>query len=340
VTILRFIAWRLLQAIPLLFGVSLLTFFLLNLAPGDFLEQERLNPANTDERIKDLEEQFGLVREVRHSDTGEIERVRTGWLYQYGHWLWNVVRHNDWGVSFRTHEPVWDVISARALNTLWLSAMALFIGIGIAIPIGIYSACRQYRWQDMAGSFVSFVGLSVPDVFLALLVLMFAAATGWIPVGRMRSLDFDELTILGKTFDLLHHVIGPAFVLGTAVMATYMRQMRGNLLDVLEIDYIRTARAKGMAESTVVLKHGVRNAINPIITLFGYAFSGLLSGSVLVENVLAWPGLGRTVVEALFFRDMYLVLAAVMMASVLLIIGNLIADILLAINDPRIRLER
>lgn len=326
----RFILWRIGQSIPLLIGISLLSFFLINLAPGDFLANQRANPQVSDVTIHQMEINFGLI----NPETGEP----TPWLWQYGKWVTNIA-HGDWGYSFSTRQPVWTVIYDRLLNTLWLSAAAMIFGLILAIPLGIYTAVRQYKWQDIGGSFFAFIGLSIPDVFLALLVLMFAAATGWFPLGGMRGLDFNELSGFGKIVDLLHHVIAPALVLGTGIMAAYMRQMRGNLLDVLESDYIRTARAKGLPEPTVVVKHGVRNAINPLITMFGYALSGLLSGSILVENVLSWPGLGRTVVEALFAKDLYLVMAAVMMASVMLIIGNLIADLLLAWSDPRIRVK-
>ncbi|MBN1478258.1 ABC transporter permease, partial [Candidatus Sumerlaeota bacterium] len=331
---LQYILRRLLQAIPLLFGISLLSFFLINLAPGDFLAEQRANPQVSNDFIRHLELQLGLVRPVIDDSTGEIaldpetgEEIYedTPWWVQYGTWLWNIFRHGDFGYSFSTRQPVWTVIWSRLLNTLWLSVCALTFALVIALPLGIWAAMRQYRWQDALGSFIAFVGLSMPDVFFALLMLIFAKETGLLPLGGMRSVDFDELSFGGKVLDLLHHVAAPAIVLGTARMAVYMRQMRGNLLDVLEADYVRTARAKGLREGTVVVKHATRNAINPIITLFGYSLSGLLSGSILVENVMAWPGLGRTVVQALVAKDLYLVMAAVLMSSVLLIVGNLIA---------------
>jgi peptide/nickel transport system permease protein len=339
VALLRYILWRLLQAIPLLLGISLLSFFLINLAPGDFLAEQRLNPANSADLIRQLEDDFGLMRQITDADTGEVRRVETGFVFQYGTWLKNIFWKGDFGFSFSTRQPVWNVIWDRLLNTLWLSAMALLLGVGLALPLGVIAAVRQYKWEDMASSFVAFIGLSIPNVLLALLFLMLAASTGCLPLGGLRSLDFDNLSLIGKVIDLLRHVLAPALVLGTAVMAVYMRQMRGNLLDVLDQDYVRTARAKGLSESTVIVKHGTRNAVNPIITLFGYSLSDLLSGSILVENVLAWPGLGRTVVEALFAKDLYLVMASVIMASVMLIIGNLLADLVLAWNDPRIRLR-
>lgn len=328
---LRFIVRRLLMAIPLLLGISLLSFFLINLAPGDFFAAQRINPQVSQEHLDQLEIEFGL----RDPVSGE----RTSWAYQYFVWLKNILLRGNFGYSFSTHQPVWDVIWARLFNTLWLGAASLVLGLALALPLGILSAYFQYRWIDRVCSFVAFMGLSLPNVFLALLMLMFAKATGLLPLGGMRSLDFERLSFGAKILDLLHHVAAPAIVLGTSIMATYMRQMRGNLLDVLEADYVRTARAKGLSEPTVISKHAVRNAINPVITLFGYSLSDLLSGSILVENVLSWPGLGRTIVQALFAKDLYLVMAAVVMASVMLILGNLAADLLLGASDPRIRLQ-
>jgi peptide/nickel transport system permease protein len=154
----------------------------------------------------------------------------------------------------------------------------------------------------------------------------------------MRSLNFDELSAAGKVLDVLHHLVLPSIVLATVPLASRMRQMRGNLLDVLHADYVTTARAKGLPERTVILKHAVRNAINPLITLFGYTLGTLLSGAFLVEVVMSWPGLGRITIDALVTRDLYLIMGSVMMASTLLILGNLVADILLAVTDPRIRM--
>jgi peptide/nickel transport system permease protein len=220
-----------------------------------------------------------------------------------------------------------------------LALLATFIEWLIAIPLGILSATRQYSWIDKLCSAIAFLGLSVPAVFLALLALLFAKLTGWFPIGGLRSIDHDTFTAWGKCVDILHHLALPSVVLAASGLATYMRQMRGSLLDELRADYLTTARAKGLSEPVVISKHAVRNAINPLITLFGFSLSGLLSGSVLVETVMAYPGLGRTVVEALFAQDEYLVVAALLMGTVLLILGNLVADLLLALSDPRIRLQ-
>ena len=166
---------------------------------------------------------------------------------------------------------------------------------------------------------------------------VFAAKSGWFPVGGMRSLDFDDLSFGGKILDLAHHLVLPAIVLGTVPTAGRMRQMRANLLDVLRLDYVTTARAKGLDENKVVFKHAVRNAINPLITLFGFTIASLLSGSFIVEIVMAWPGLGSLTLEALLKQDLYLVMGSVVIAATMLVLGNLIADVLLVIADPRIK---
>jgi peptide/nickel transport system permease protein len=206
----------------------------------------------------------------------------------------------------------------------------------LAIPLGILSAVRQNSWIDKSSSLAAFIGLSIPEMFFALILILMAARTGWFPIGGMESIDYDTLSLWGKIGDRLHHLFLPALVLGTVPLAGRMRQMRGNLLDVLRMDYVTTARAKGLDERTVILRHAVRNAINPLITLFGFTLAHLLSGAFLVEVVMSWPGLGRLTVDALFARDLYLVMGAVMMASILLILSNLVADILLAWVDPRI----
>ena len=165
---------------------------------------------------------------------------------------------------------------------------------------------------------------------------MFAARTGWFPVGGMHSLDYDELDTVSQWLDVAHHLVLPALVVGLIPLASRMRQMRGSLLDVLRLDYVTTARSKGLSESTVIVKHALRNALNPMITLFGYTLGALVSGSFIVEIIFSWPGLGRITLDALLTQDQYLVMGAELMASVVLIAGNLVADLLLAIADPRI----
>ncbi len=319
-----YILRRLLNLIPLLIGISFLTFLVMELAPGDFLTTVAQNDAIPPELIESMRQRFGLDRP---------------WPERYLLWLRNILFQFDFGESFSYRQPVFSVIQGRLGNTLLLALAASLITWLVAIPLGVLSAVRQYTRWDRAASFFSFVGLSIPEVFFALLLLFFAAKTGWFPTGGMRDLDWDYYSVGGKIADVLHHLVLPAIVLGTIPMASRMRQMRANLLDVLRVDYVTTARAKGLAERTVIWKHAVRNAINPLITLFGFTLASLLSGSFIVEIVMSWPGLGSLTLEALRRQDLYLVMGAVLMASTMLVLGNLIADILLAIADPRIRYD-
>ena len=317
-----FLLRRLLSLIPLLMGVTLLAFLLIYLAPGDFLSQMAENPTISPETIEAMRRKFGLDQP---------------WFVQYFLWLKNVFLHLDFGESFAYRQPVFDVIIPRLGNTLVLAVAAAIVAWGIAIPLGIVAAVRQYSWVDKSASLFAFIGLSIPELFFALLMMYFAATSGWFPVGGMRSLDFSDLSFGGKLVDLAHHLALPALVLGTVPTAGRMRQMRANLLDVLRLDYVTTARAKGLDENKVVFKHAVRNAINPLITLFGFTIASLLSGSFIVEIVMAWPGLGSLTLEALLKQDLYLVMGSVVIAATMLVLGNLIADVLLAVADPRIK---
>jgi len=319
-----YILRRLLNLIPLLIGISFLTFLLMELAPGDFLTTIAQNDAIPPELIESMRQRFGLDQP---------------WPQRYVLWLRNILFQFDFGESFSYRQPVFSVISGRLANTLLLALAASLLTWLLAIPLGVISAVRQYTKWDKIASLFSFIGLSIPEVFFSLLLLFFAAKTGWFPTGGMRDLDWDYYSPLGKTLDVLHHMILPAIVLGTIPMASRMRQMRANLLDVLRVEYVTTARAKGLDENTVIWKHAVRNAINPLITLFGFTLASLLSGSFIVEIVMAWPGLGALTLEALRRQDLYLVMGSVLMASTMLVLGNLVADILLALADPRIRYD-
>ncbi|MCK4245066.1 MAG: ABC transporter permease, partial [Candidatus Omnitrophica bacterium] len=183
----------------------------------------------------------------------------------------------------------------------------------------------------------AFVGISVPSFFLALLLLCFSAKTGWFPIGGVASIRYEEFSALGKFADRIHHLILPTLVLVVCSFGGLFRVMRGNFLENLRAPYVTPARAKGLSEGKVIYKHILRNSVNPLITIFGYELSGLLSGVALVEIILSWPGLGRLMLEAVMTQDLYVVMASLLVGGVLLILGNLIADILLAFADPRIR---
>jgi len=321
--LLTYISRRLLHMIPLLLGISLISFIIIQLAPGDFLTQQALNPQVSAERIAQERARFGLDKPV---------------YVQYFIWLKNALRL-DFGHSFSYRVPVFRLIGARLFNTFILSLSAMIFTWVLSIPLGIISAIKQYSWVDKLLTFLAFLGLAIPNFFFALLLLFMAMRTGWFPVGGMYSVNYHGLSLLGQIWDRAYHLILPTIVLGTSGMAGLMRQMRGNLLDYLKADFVTTARAKGLSERVVVWKHAVRNAINPIITIFGLSLPGLLSGAALTEIVMAWPGLGRLMLEAVLAQDLYLVMGSLIMGSVLLILGNLVADLLLAWVDPRIRYD-
>lgn len=309
--------------IPLLLAVSLLTFLLMALSPGNYFTALQQNPQISPETIERLKAQFHLDQ---------------AWYVQYVFWLKNVFTGN-FGYSMAYKIPATSLIMARLWNTFLLSMTALIIAWGIAIPLGIWAAVKKDSWVDHACSFLAFIGLSIPDVLLALLALWFAAATGWFPVGGSESPLHDFMTQGQQFRDIIHHLILPAIVLAASDLAGIMRRMRSCLLDTLRADYIAAARARGLGEGLVIYKHALRNAINPLVTIFGYSLAQLLSGAVVVENIMAWPGLGRLTVEAFFAKDSYLVVDSVVMATALLVVGNFVADILLALVDPRIRLK-
>ncbi len=320
---LRYVTHRFLNLIPLLFGITLLAFIAIQLSPGDFLAEMRLNPIVSQQTVDTMRRNFGLDQPL---------------YIQYAKWLWRVL-HLDFGFSFAFQVPVTWLIGVRLFNTLLLNITALVIAWTLAVPIGIHAATRQYTFSDNALSLGAYLGISTPTFFSGLLFLFVAFQTGWLPIGGMTSLDYDLFPWYGKVLDVARHLVIPATVLGVGGAAGLMRQMRGNLLEVLRQDYVRTARAKGMGERPVIYKHAVRNAINPLITLFGFEIGALLSGSAILENVVGWPGLGRLILESVVRKDLYVVMGSLVIGSATLVIGNLVADILLAVADPRIRYD-
>jgi len=320
---IRYIAVRLINLIPLLLGITLVSFIVIHLSPGDFLAEMRLNPVVSSETIESMRRNFGLDQPM---------------YIQYLKWLRAILRL-DFGYSFAYHVPVTWLIGSRLVNTLILNVAALLITWTVAIPIGIYAATRQYSTGDTALSMAAYLGISTPTFFSGLLLLLFAFKTRLLPIGGMTSLDYEFFPWYGKMLDVGHHLVIPAVVLGFLGSAGLMRQMRGNLLEILRQDYIRTARAKGLAERPVIYKHAVRNAINPLITIFGFEIGGLLSGAAIIEIVTGWPGVGRLIFEAITQKDLYVVMGSLLIGSVTLVLGNLIADILLAVVDPRIRYD-
>lgn len=322
---LKLIVRRLLQAVPLLLAVSFITFFLLFHSPGDYLSRLRLDPKISTELIEREAARLGLDKPF---------------YVVWSKWLWGIVTEGDFGQSFSTKVPVAELIGQRLYATFLLAFTSTIFAWMIGVPLGIIAAVRHNGWTDRLASAIAFIGLSIPSVLLALLAVYFAAMTNWFPTTGMRSDYAWQLTSTwDRMKDIMWHLVLPTIVLGMGGLAIYTRQMRSNLLETLNTDYMRTARAKGVSYPVAVGKHALRNAINPLITLFGFAFADLLSGAVLVENVMAWPGLGRLIIEAYFMKDMFVVAASVLMGTVMLMAGNLVADILLAWTDPRIRYD-
>jgi len=320
----QFILKRILVAIPMLLGIALLTFALMGGTPGSYLDTMRLDPSLSPETIAQYERLYGLDKP---------------WGVQFIKWTINIFRL-EFGFSFHYKIPVAKIIAGRLFNTFILSFASFLITWTIAIPLGIWAALNRNRWIDRIIQVSSYISLSLPSFFLVMIFLYLASLVpGFLPLGGMVSPNFDDLSVVGKIFDVLRHLVIPATALSIGSIAGLQRIMRGSMLEVLGQQYILTARAKGLPETRVVYHHALRNAINPLITLLGYEFSALLSGAALTEIICSWPGLGSLMLTAVRSKDIYLVMASMMMGGVLFLIGNLLADITLAKIDPRIRFD-
>lgn len=321
----RFVLRRLLQALLTVLVASFLSFIVIQLAPGDYLDSLRENP-QLKEYVQVLEQKYRLDRP---------------WLEQYFTWLWRIVRYGDLGDSFLFKRSVTSLLWERVPATLLLALSSLVLTWAIAVPLGIYSAVNQNTWGDRILRVLSYIGQGFPSFITALLLLIAAQfLSPLLPVGDMTSIDFADLSGLGKILDLGWHLILPTIALSIASFAGLQRITRGQMLEVMRQDYIRTARAKGLPEGQVIYRHALRNAINPLITLLGFEFASLLSGAFIAEVFFNWPGLGNLTLKAVFAQDLYLVMASLLMGAVMLIVGNLLADVLLSIADPRIDLGR
>ena len=320
----RFVLRRVLYMIPLVLGITFVVFVLMDLTPGSYFAQLKMNPSIAPETIAALEREFGYGDPL---------------LVRYGKWVWQVM-HLDLGLSLAYRVNVTDLIAMRAFNTMLLAAASIAFAWTLAIPIGMLAAMYPRSVTDRLLSFLAFLGMSIPNFFLAFLLMYLALTSGWFPIGGTTSIGYDTFSIWGKLADRCNHLILPVIVLGTSGMASLMRLMRANILAIRRSDYVRTAQAKGLPSWLVVGKHILRNALNPFVTLAGYEFGALLSGAALVEAVMNLQGLGSLMLEAVRSLDIYLVMGSVLMGSMLLLIGNLLADIALTLVDPRIELTR
>jgi len=323
---ITYIIRRLLAAVPLLIGITLISFFVIHLAPGKPVNlQESLNPKVSLEVRERLTKLYGLDRPVH---------------VQYIDWLGRILRL-DFGRSFVDDRLAVDKIAERIPLTLIINVVSLFLIFLLALPIGIRSAVRPGGLFDKAATVFVFVGFALPGFWFALLLMnLFGVQWGWLPVSGLRSLDFEYLGIGGKIWDLSRHLLLPVFVIVFGGLAGLSRYMRQNMIEALNQPYIYTARAKGLSESKVLYKHALRNALLPVVTILGMSVPGLLGGSVIFESIFALPGLGRLFFEAVMARDYPLIMAALVITSVLTLVGNLLADISYAYVDPRIRYNR
>lgn len=315
---------RLLISFPLLLGILCLSFLMLKLAPGEpGVIQQDLQARASGVQRETLRQLYGLDKPI---------------YVQFGRWLWRAVRL-DFGRSYMPDgRLVMDKIRERIPITLGLNLLELIIIFSVAVPLGILSATRQYSAFDKSMTLFVFVGFATPDFWLALLVMiLFGVQLGWLPMSGLRSLNFEYLPFWGQLWDIISHLILPLLVASFGGLAFLSRLMRGSLLEVIRQDYMRTARAKGLPERAVIYKHGVRNAVIPVVTLLGMMLPGLLGGSVFIETVFAIPGMGQLFVQSAFSRDEPVLMALIVIGASLSLVGNILADISYGLVDPRIR---
>ena len=321
---LTYLFKRLLEMIPTLVGITLISFFIIHLAPGkptDVLAD--LNPKMTPEARERLEKYYGLDKPIH---------------IQYGMWLKRIVKL-DFGDSFSTdRRPVWTKIKERLPITILINSLALVLIFVIAIPVGVSSAVRPYSLYDKITTVIVFIGFAVPTFWLALLLMILLGVNlHWLPVSGLKSMGYEGFSAFGKIWDKMNHLILPVTLEAFGGLAGLSRYMRSNMLEVIQQDYITTARAKGLPETKVIYKHALRNALLPVITILGLSIPGLIGGSVIFENIFSIPGMGQLFFQSVMMRDYPVIMGILTIGAVLTLVGNLLADIGYAVADPRIR---
>ncbi|MEI6914267.1 MAG: ABC transporter permease [Armatimonadota bacterium] len=321
---------RIALAIPTLIAISMISFFIIQIAPGDYLDQkiaeltQRNGDASSMIKADQLRARYGLDQPV---------------YVQYGRWVWGVV-HGDFGESFRYEREVSDLIWERLGFTLLLSVGALFFIYAVAIPLGIYSGTHNHTWQDKVLMLLSFFGMSVPTFLLALGLMVMVFYWFGVPLFGLFSMQYENAPwSWAKFLDLVKHLWIPVIVMSVNGLGGLVRIMRANMLDVLGEPFVRAARAKGLKERTVIYRHAARIAVNPVISIAGMSLPAIISGETIIAIVLGLPTVGPLLFRSLQDQDMYLAGTLILMTSALLIVGNLLADIALAWADPRIRYE-
>lgn len=314
----KYILNRIGQSLVLLVIVSMIGFGVLHLTPGGPLSQYALTPGMTQETMDRIAEQMGLNRPLP---------------IQYLDWAWRLLQ-GDWGNSYRDNQPVLAVIGRHIFATFLLMATSTVISIAIGTWIGIRGATHRYSTFDYVATIGTMIALSIPTFWFGLVgIYLFSLKLGWLPAGNMYTIG-DE-----SVLDYLHHLIMPSVVLALVNIAIWSRYMRTATLDVINQDFVKTARAKGVSERRVLMKHVVGNSLLPMITLAGMQLPNLLSGALVTETVFTWPGMGRLFLDSLGYSDYPVVMGLLMFSAILVLLGNLIADLVAAAIDPRIRLS-
>jgi peptide/nickel transport system permease protein len=319
----KYLERRIVHGILLLLGASVLCFLLSDLSPGNFFDEMKLNPQISPETVAALRHQYGLDKPLP---------------LRYGQWLKSVFR-GEWGYSFAYNSPVRSLIVVRARNTLLLTVSAAVLAWLIAVPIGVYLANHRGRWTDQVTLGGTSLLLSAPELVVALALLYLAIRTHALPVGGMVSVGFDHLGLLAKVRDLAAHLLAPVTALVLASLPILIRHVRASMIETLKSPFIQSARAHGIGRGRLLFRYALPAAANPLISLFGFSLAGLLSGSLLVEVITGWPGLGPLMLEASMSKDFYVVIGVVMASTFFMIFGNFIADVMLVLADPRVRLE-
>jgi peptide/nickel transport system permease protein len=313
-----FLVRRLGAVVPTLLAVSIVVFLLLHAAPGGPMAVYLNSPNADPEDLRRIEERLGL---------------HDPYPVQYAKWL-GAMLMGDWGISYKYARPVGGIVGERVLNTIQLVMASLIVAAIVAVPLGIIAATARPSVQRLIGA-MSMLGVSVPTFWLGIVVLLlFSVKLRLLPSGGMATLGADF-----SLADRLWHLLAPACVLATLEIAGWSRYLRSMLLEALRQEFVRTARAKGLAERRVVLRHAFRNALLPLITLLGLQGGRLVGGAMITETVFAWPGMGRLLVDSLIGRDYPVLMASFMLMAVLVLVGNLLADLTYGLADPRIRLE-
>lgn len=320
----RFVLGRIVQSVLLLLGVSIVAFSIMLISPGGPTDVLIDGSALTAQDLAAAKAAHGLDRPIP---------------VQYWNWLTRVMR-GDFGNSFHTGQPVLEMIGEKLPATLVLNVIAMVIIYAVAIPVGVLSAVKQYSWFDYAITVVTFLGQAMPAFWLGLLLIYYVGLRiEGLPLSGMATygIDFGDVSLRTWLLDRAKYLVLPLSVVILTGLAPITRFMRASMLDVIHQDYIRTARAKGLSEAQVIVKHGLRNAFIPIVTVFGITFSGLLSGSVVIERIFSWPGVGLLALDAILKRDYQIVMAFNLIGATMVVIGSFLADMLYLVIDPRIK---